>query len=84
MNLFEGTFLKKDGSSRTMTFVKLNELPESFLKRVTKGGTPPKLSEGYESVWDVESAGFRVFNHNTLQGEIKVIGEFNNIPDDKE
>lgn len=71
MKLYEGKFLKKDGTSRTMKFVKTSELPQSFLEKVTKGGTKPKLSDGFENVWDVENEGFRVFNHNTLQGELK-------------
>lgn len=70
MKLFEGTFLKKDGTSRTMRFVKKSDLPGTFLQSVTKGGEGPKLSDGLENVWDVENAGFRVFNHNTLQGEL--------------
>ena len=54
-----------------MRFVKTSELPQSFLEKVTSGGTKPKLSGGFENVWDVENEGFRVFNHNTLQGELK-------------
>jgi len=71
LKLYEGKFLKKDGTSRTMKFVKTSELPQSFLEKVTSGGTKPKLSDGFENVWDVENEGFRVFNHNTLQGELK-------------
>lgn len=70
MKLFEGTFLKKDGSSRTMKFVRKDDLPTSFLDRVARGGKGPNLSDGYENVWDVENAGFRVFNHNTRQGDL--------------
>lgn len=73
MKLYEGTCLKKDGSLRTMKFVKTGDLPKSFLARVTKGGNGPKLDEGFESVWDVENAGFRIFNHNTLQGELTAL-----------
>jgi hypothetical protein len=72
VKLFEGTYLKKDGTSRTMRFVKISDLPRAFLEKVTKGGEGPKLSGGLESVWDVENVGFRVFNHDTLQGELTV------------
>ena len=83
LKLYEGKFLKKDGTSRTMKFIKTSELPPSFLEKMTKGGTKPKLSDGFESVWDVESEGFRVFNHNTLQGELKTIEVTEDILKDK-
>lgn len=70
VKVYEGTFLKKDGSSRTMKFVRKNDLPESFLKEVTKGGQAASLPSGMERVWDVENSGFRVFNHNTIKGEL--------------
>ena len=75
MKVFEGTFLKKDGTSRTMRFVKIGDLPKAFIDSKTKGGVGPTLNEGLENVWDVENAGFRVFNYNTLQGELSVFEE---------
>lgn len=66
-----------------MKFIKTSELPQSFLEKVTKGGTKPKLSDGFENVWDVENEGFRVFNHNTLQGELKTIEVTEDILKDK-
>lgn len=65
------TFTKKSGESRTMNFVKLNELPESFVNQQISGTGPVRtLTEGMELVWDLDNNGFRVFNWNTIEGEV--------------
>ena len=67
-----GTFLKKDGSLRTMKFVKIEELPETFISSKLKGNKKKRtLSEGMETVWDLESENFRIFNWEKKVGEIK-------------
>ena len=63
---YTGTFTKRNGQSRTMTFVKSSDIPSSVLG----SGNTPKLSKGEEVVYDVHAKGFRVFNHNTIQGVI--------------
>ena len=63
---YTGTFTKRNGQTRTMTFVKSADIPQSF--RGT--GTPPRLSSGEEIVYDVNAKGYRVFNHNTVQRQI--------------
>ena len=68
--VYNATFVKKDGSERNMTFVKLNDLPKEFLDDKIKGvERKNSLTEGQEVVWDVDRSGFRVFNWNTLVGE---------------
>ena len=63
------TFLKKNGESREMHFIKLDDLPEEFLKKQLKGSNKErKLAEGLELVWDLDNKGFRVFNWNTHTG----------------
>jgi len=63
---YKGRFIKKDGTERTMLFCKLNDLPEDFLSdRILGLGSPKKLPEGMELVYDLEASGFRVFNHKT-------------------
>ena len=63
------TFLKKNGEEREMHFIKLNDLPEEFLKKQLKGSDKKRnLKEGLEVVWDLENKGFRVFNWNTDSG----------------
>ncbi len=71
------TFLKKNGDERKMNFVKLNDLPKEFLSSHLKGtNRKTGLSEGMEIVWDIDSKGFRVFNWNTIVGEV-IVSEIN-------
>ena len=63
------SFIKKNGEEREMHFVKLDDLPEDFLKQQLKGSDKKRnLEEGLEVVWDLEKNGFRVFNWNTDMG----------------
>ena len=65
------TFVKKNGDNRTMNFVKLNELPQNFLNTQLKGtGQTRTLAEGMELVWDLDAEAFRVFNWNTIVGDV--------------
>lgn len=64
MTGYKGTFLKKSGERRTMRFVKLQDLPKSFLAENTSGGKASKLADGMELVWDIDEKDFRIFNHN--------------------
>ena len=65
-----GTFVKKDGNERQMNFVRLDNLPEGFIEKNTAGGVGPTLAEGQEIVWDLDAAGFRIFNWNTAVGDV--------------
>jgi len=70
-----GTYMKKDGTLRTMRFVNITDLPEDFLSSQFKGsGKPRQLAEGHRLVWDLDKQGFRIFNQKTIVGEVK---EFN-------
>ena len=67
-----GTFKKKDGTLRTMKFVALQDLPDGFFTSQTKGtGKKRNLTEGSNLVWDLDMQGFRVFNKNTIVGELE-------------
>jgi hypothetical protein len=71
MKVYTGTFLKKNGDQRTMSFVRLNDLPEEFLTARIKGDKKPNtLKEGLELVWDMDVSEFRIFNWATTEGEI--------------
>tara|TARA_A200000159_G_scaffold151250_1_gene161247 strand:- start:2094 stop:2399 length:306 start_codon:yes stop_codon:yes gene_type:complete len=74
---YSGTFVKSNGDERTMTFVKLADLPAGFLDGKVKGDNPTarqnNLSEGLELVWDVDTNAFRVYNWNTAIGETTTI-----------
>ena len=72
MKAYESTFVKKNGTERTMKFVKVQDLPESFLTEIVVGGRKPAtLSDGLELVWDLDKSEFRVFNTKTTQGNVK-------------
>ena len=65
-----GTFVKTNGEEREMNFVRVSDLTDDFIKNHTSGGNPPPLSEGQELVWDLDVSGFRVFNWNTVVGDV--------------
>lgn len=55
-----------------MVFSKLTELPEDFISKNIQGvGSEIKYPSGMELVWDLEADNFRIFNWNTLEGEVK-------------
>ena len=61
---YTGTFTKRNGQSRTMTFVKSSDIP----LHIRGTGQSPRLSKGEEVVFDINAKGYRVFNWNTTQG----------------
>lgn len=64
------TYRKNDGSIRTMTYVKLSDLPADFVGKVIKGtGKKRALNEGQELVYDVVNQGLRLINYSTAIGE---------------
>jgi len=68
MKAFKGTFKKKNGESRQMTFARLADLPDQFLEtRVSGAGSEQKYPDGMELVWDLEADSFRIFNWNTVE-----------------
>ena len=75
MKAYQGSFKKADGDIRSMHFVRLPDLPESFLDGKVKGQDAKKrvLKEGMETVWDVTAQGFRTFNWSTVLGEVEEI-----------
>ncbi len=71
LRAFKGSFKKKNGDSRNMNFVKLQDLPEAFLNSKVKDGSKKReLTNGMELVWDLDQESFRIFNHNTVVGYI--------------
>tara|TARA_E500000305_G_C3995035_1_gene224079 strand:- start:918 stop:1172 length:255 start_codon:yes stop_codon:yes gene_type:complete len=82
MKVYNGTFLKKNGEERKMTFVKISDLPTQFMEGKVKGKRKPvTLAEGLELVWDVDKSEFRIFNWNTVKGEIyeEIVEEDNKL-----
>ena len=60
-----GTFTKLNGQKRTMRFVKYEDVPSSI-----KGDNTRAMASGFETVYDIESKGFRTFNNATVIGEV--------------
>ena len=60
-----GTFTKLNGQKRTMRFVKYEDVPSSI-----KGDSTRAMASGFETVYDIESKGFRTFNNATVIGEV--------------
>lgn len=55
-----------------MRFVSLDNLPEDFFTSQTKNpNKKSNLAEGSNLVWDLDKQDFRVFNKNTIIGEIE-------------
>jgi hypothetical protein len=77
MTAYEATFLKKDGSERHIRFVRTDEMPENWLAQHIKGtGKKRSLKENVELVWDIDKEGFRVFNWNTVRGDVEKFDYF--------
>jgi hypothetical protein len=67
MKVFRGSFIKKDGSERTMTFSYLEDLPEEYLAdRIIGSGPDKQYPPGMKLVWDLEEDNFRIFNFNAV------------------
>ena len=68
--VYTGTYTKQDGTQRTMEFVRTADLPTDLFAEFERN---PKrqLREGYELVYAVQRMGFRAFNWNTVQGEVR-------------
>lgn len=79
MKSYTGTFTKTDGSPRLMHFVRLTDLPDTFLASRVKGSDASEartasrqrmLAEGKETVWDIDANNFRVFNWNSVVEDV--------------
>ena len=78
MKYYETIMLKKDGTSRTIKFIYVEEFQNLTLKekqflnlKDLKDTTARNLQEGSKLVFDIEAKGFRVVNFNSLLSEIQ-------------
>ena len=72
MKAYKTTFKKKNGSERTIRFVRISEMPTEFIGSKIKGGNRPHLlGEGMELVWDIDENDFRIFNSKTVVDKIE-------------
>ena len=69
---YSAIFIKKNGESRSMNFVRAEDFTEEFISTYLKSYTPKEkkiLSEGLEAVFDLDSKSFKTFNWNTMVGQ---------------
>ena len=67
--VYTGTFTKQDGTTRTMRFIRSQDVPRSQFKNPASTMNR-NLRDGYEVVYDIERRGFRAFNWNSTIGEV--------------
>ena len=65
--VYTGTFVTKRGDRRTMNFIRPDEAPQGTFPSVIR---PRKLSEGMETVYDIDRQAYRTFNSNTQVGSL--------------
>jgi hypothetical protein len=63
---YTGTFIKTDGSKRTMNFIKVSDLPDHLFS--SKQRTESKGD--IQVVFDTDVNDFRVFNKGRVVGEV--------------
>lgn len=76
VTIFNGTFRKLNGQTRTMRFIRKSDLPSSLVNESTIRTLEGKT--GAEVVYDVDARSFRQFNWQTVEGEVtKTSSTFN-------
>ena len=68
VTIYNGTFRKLNGQSRTMRFIRKSDLPTSMVNESTIADLEGKT--GNEVVYDVDKRGFRQFNWKTAEGQV--------------
>ena len=66
MRVYEATFVKQDGTRRTMYYAKLQDLPKGFLPSKKSPGRRVVKKGDKELVWDIQQGSYRWLNHATL------------------
>ncbi len=69
-----GTFITMKGDKRTMSFIKMTDLPTSVTSVFTRARS---LKPGFETVYDVDKGQFRTFNYNSVIGSLQT--SFRNV-----
>ena len=65
--VYTGTFVTKRGNRRTMNFIRPNKAPSGTFPANLK---QRNLSEGMETVYDIDRQAYRTFNSNTQVGSL--------------
>ena len=70
--IYAGMFRKKNNDLRHMTFVKLGDVPDTFLETKIKDKSQDRtMPTGMELVWDLDKGDFRVFNYTAQVGDLR-------------
>ena len=64
---YTGTFIKTDGSKRTMNFIKVSDLPDSHFSESQRRESKGEI----QVVFDTDKNDFRVFNTGRVVGEVQ-------------
>ena len=64
---YTGTFIKTDGSQRTMNFIKVSDLPDSHFSERQRRESKGEI----QVVYDTDKNDFRVFNVGRTVGELQ-------------
>lgn len=73
---YSATFTKKNGESRLMNFVRSEDFTTEFVSSRLNNYTSKEkktLSEGFETVYDLDSSSFKTFNWNTVVGSPMIV-----------
>ena len=65
--LHTGTFIKTDGSKRTMNFIKVSDLPDNIFSENQR----KEKTGDIQVVYDTDVRDFRVFNRGRVVGEVQ-------------
>ena len=65
--VYTGTFVTKRGDKRTMNFIRPDEAPKGTFPTYFR---ERKLSEGMETVYDIDRQAYRTFNSKTQIGSV--------------
>ena len=68
VTIFTGTFTKINGEKRTMNFIRQSNIPKNMLNSRIISEMQSKT--GSEVVYDIDLRQFRLFNWNTLEGQV--------------
>jgi hypothetical protein len=76
VKVYSATFTKKNGDSRLMNFVKPSDFTHDFISKYLGEYSPKEekrsLTEGLETVFDLDNKSFRTFNWKAVIGDTTV------------
>jgi|TARA_R110000803_G_scaffold38970_2_gene84078 hypothetical protein len=68
VTIYNGTFRKLNGETRTMRFIRKSDLPSNMVNESTISTLESKTHS--EVVYDTEKRAFRQFNWKTVEGDV--------------